>query len=1036
MLKGSVNAAQLFRLYKGGFVAVCCCIASRNLKSPLDSLPPSTMRLRLPRLLLAVGALSSLTLASFHDRTPLQNRRHSHARALVRKHDHGAHSPVHQAREDPADRSNRPAATDIFLRPAIDPNHNLSDYDNLVPAYNHTLYYSSQHRKVWTSFRFKNKTVALDHSIFVVDVSCSKGSTEITLTLKDYRSFRIVQAWEQDLPIFLTGYRFKGCFPADERADRFWAQALVGSMRHSGGFSFVITIRMMPTTEVAHDVEINIGHPDGINKAPDDSPQGSSQPAGSSSSGGPSPGPGGPPPGPGGPPLGPGGPPPGPGGPPSGPGGPPPGPGGPPPDSFSPGSNQGSPPGGAPPGPGNNNPGNNNNNGGGSNVAQSPPPQSQGPNPVVSSPANVPTVAPSPGDATLDGDFDIRLDEMIGYWLEFERAFYNQVFPGMNVSDEEIEENDSAPSRRDLERRFSLKSLVKSVVHAAVAVVVTVAKAAVQVVQQVAAVVVQAVKVVVAVVAAVIPPITLTPINTDWSFSVPPSGFLPTQESVFGDGFLIYNKTQEDEETGKEIGVSAYCVGCKLSGDLHVLGTLHYTFPTFITAATLQLKGPMNLYAEVGLVLFEKLEGTFEHDIIKVPIAALSIDIPGIISFGPEIVFTMKAALSYETSGFLGLGLNATWSDAFSITLNFLNPLASTSSNLAPSVVPIFQIGASISVTIEITAEAGLELGLDLFDGKIKLDAGIYYEDGYKAQLIDGFEFGSNPQLANGCNGLSICLERDKQAYLSAPAVSYAFYQTSSIIKSWCETDAPTSTANQAPSLTAPSIAPPVVTQGPLPMCNFNGTTASTYTAPDQSVYQIQCNSDRFGSDISNGNAPLTFQTCMDACSLWTSNNPNLPCLAIAWVPARIPEGTQCNLKNPLPPSSAAPSGLEVDSAVVSLLAASCPADNGGFYTSYVDSVSYQIVCDMDYPGYDIRAPATGVVNLRSCIDQCSSYNQNPSGAPCVGVSYVYTGAGNQLYCYLKSNVPGPPRPSNGLWSAQRPCKAFAFDTPSPSLQS
>jgi hypothetical protein len=171
----------------------------------------------------------------------------------------------------------------------------------------------------------------------------------------------------------------------------------------------------------------------------------------------------------------------------------------------------------------------------------------------------------------------------------------------------------------------------------------------------------EVVAVVVNTVAAVLPSFNLTPINTDWSFTLPPSGFLPNEESVFGEGFKMFSYkksgtyTVKGHEVDKEAGVTAYCIGCQISGKLHILGTLRYTFPTFITAATLQISGPMNLYAEVGLLLYTKLEKGFEKNILTIPISGLAISIPDIIHFGPEIILTMSASLKFETDGFLGM---------------------------------------------------------------------------------------------------------------------------------------------------------------------------------------------------------------------------------------------------------------------------------------------------------------------------------------------------------------------------------------------
>ncbi|KAJ7497564.1 hypothetical protein FB451DRAFT_237375 [Mycena latifolia] len=831
----------------------------------------------------------------------------------------------------------------------------------------------------------------------------------MTVKLKDYTSFKIVEEWEHQLPIVLTGHRMEGCFPADERADRFWAQ--VASIHHNGGFSFVLEIRMLPTEEIAHEVEFNIGHPQGIqstNPPPGSPPQPGFQPSSQQAGNSGPPGPGSP--GAGSPPGSNNGGPPPPG---SGNGGPPlpgPGNGGPP----APGPGNGGPP---PPGPGNGGPppgnsGGNNNppsgNNGDSGGASSPPPnQSQGPNPTTFPHANIPTIAPSPDDATLDGDFDIRLDEHIGYFSPpFERSFYDQVFPGMEISDEEIQNNNS-PTRRDLSRRgFFSKAF--SFVAKAVTTAVAVVKAIPAVVQAVAQVVTKVVAVVVNTVAAVLPSFNLTPINTDWSFTLPPAGFLPNEESVFGEGFKMFSYKRtgtfevKGQEVDKEAGVTAYCIGCQISGKLHVLGTLRYTFPTFITAATLQISGPMNLYAEVGLLLYAKLEKEFEKNILTIPISAIAINIPDVLDFGPQVILTASASLKFEADGFLGVGLNATWSPNFSITFNFISPLASTSSNLAPSVVPVFHIGAAISITAEIKAKAGVQLALNLFNGKINLAAGVYYEDGYTAQLIDGFVTGDDPQVANGCNGLSVCLQRDKKAYLSAAQLSYSLYETSTIVKSWCETGVPTSQTSDE------IVALPTITPDPVVGCD----TGSSYTAPDQTVYRLECNSDRRGSDINNyfANPPLTLQACLDACSVWTTNNPSLPCLAVTWVPDRIPTGGQCNLKNPIPPSLDPPAGLHVDSAVVARLAATCPDDNNGYYTSSQDGVSYLVECDLDYPGNDIQNPTLHVATLRQCIDMCSNYNLNRNGAiACAGVSYIYTSSDNSLACFLKSYLGGAP---------------------------
>ncbi|KDQ54044.1 hypothetical protein JAAARDRAFT_38640 [Jaapia argillacea MUCL 33604] len=972
-------------------------------------------------IVLSFALFTTPSFASSHARSPFSH-----------------HGPRRPAPIDPSDSlallgsaQRASVARAFILHPALDLEVDVWSYQTLHPNKTHRLYYESKNdaktRKAWASFVFSHPAVALDHSAYVDNVTCTHSGTAMIVHFSTEKALHIAQSWSKDLPIILTGHGFAGCEPKEDydhaHTARFWA--IVESVKpHDGGLQLVFPIKMVGPHEIAQDLELNIGHPNGSGPRPPPPSSGAPTPSSGShpghgdngnhdqhhdgsygqydgshgehstggeygtggghgkggeyGGGGDSGGSGkhG-------------------GGGDSGNYGHPGGPG-----SSRPSSTQGPSSGGTaksspadkptppagnlpPSGPQQSQPpwaplGNGGSGSSGSSSLPTPPSSPGGSSPSSSTspsnpspPPSVPTFSADP----INEDFDVALDEKIGYFTVFDQDFIESVFPGIQL---EIDLNGDSPSRRkhhslSLSAAFqsavsAVTTVVKAAVkttQAAVNVAATVvnsakniaaavktgkfsniasatAKASVAIGRASATLVIDAIKTTAAVAdlplqiaAAVLPSISITPLNTDWQMVLPPASLLPTTESVFGDGFKMfdYNKTVGPNET---VSITAFCVQCQLQGDMEVVGTMRYTFPGILTAATLTLSGPMELHVEIGLLMKDQLKLSFEHEYQPIPLVP-AIAIPGIVTIGPTFEMKSEVAFTYEVDGYIGLGFNVTWDKSFSLTIDLVSPVNSNGTGLYPtSFTPFVNIGEAMTMTAEASMTFGLPLALDFFPlltNKLSLEAGPWFKESLQATLTDGFELPlrrrdvptidaapSNTSSSDivplahrdfNCQGLSIGLQNVKQGFVSAEhlSASWAFYTTTSTIAGWCDTAAPT----PSPTATNSTTSTTTTSSSPTP------TPTNQYRSPvDNSTYQIYYNLDFFGSDMISYVGVPSVQACIDKCSQYNLAIPSYetPCGSVSFVPYRYADGQpSCYIK----PAGVTPTTqvFEVDSAIL-----------------------------------------------------------------------------------------------------------------------
>ena len=79
-----------------------------------------------------------------------------------------------------------------------------------------------------------------------------------------------------------------------------------------------------------------------------------------------------------------------------------------------------------------------------------------------------------------------------------------------------------------------------------------------------------------------------------------------------------------------------------------------------------------------------------------------------------------------------------------------------------------------------------------------------------------------------------------------------------------------------------------------------------------------------------------------------------------------------------------------------------CPNSNGTVYTA--DGYSWNILCNYDYPGFDL--PAQPATSLSQCISACNNYKQDENqrdGASCVAIVYNSANINGRLSMALYS---------------------------------
>ncbi|EPS37192.1 hypothetical protein H072_9161 [Dactylellina haptotyla CBS 200.50] len=641
--------------------------------------------------------------------------------------------------------------------------------------------------------------------------------------------------------------------------------------------------------------------------------------------------------------------------------------------------------------------------------------------------------------ATPGGDFDIQLDQQIGYMVPDTEAYYQQLFPGIDLS----ENNNTTATARLLrrltslfsdvnhrkERRWSFSKLVKAVVKAVVTVV--------------AAPIIAVVKVVVAL---------LPPVDKSFDFGIPfklsaidwlPSGVLvdpgdglpllktEVPENLV-DQYLKKNNILKDRvyvsrgitfKTGIGAELGLYCKDCYVDTKFDVSGHIAWD-SNGMKALSLGYSGPMTF--NLGLNL--KAEGFYNpvltKELKKFDLTAWKI--PLILSIGPRVAFTV--GWEVDLRGYVSLQPTFTlnWKNygAIIVIVGSSPPTSSIPTNATMK----FAIEAGASLATNLYLEAAITSGVDI-TAIGDASAGVYIRTGMGFGLAVKQQWGApsndtEEEDPDECIGIALnrqwYVNMDIKAAATAKPLGLGFgnniplYKTTKTLQPstcfpWSKptssstvTDASTSSSTTTTSSSTATSASCVPTVNPQakssPSCQSqNGTLIH---GSDDEWYQVVCGTDFTAPDI-EVNSLTTLGDCLDRCTTMNTQAGSAVCGGVTFIPGFLNTCSACRLKGT----------ISWDKSVIRLYAVESvrrinkPVNNPScdintpYKSASIGSNTgiYQQNCGWyvdDSSSSNLLQQLNGVT-YSSCLDTCTTT------AGCKGVSFMPVNG----YCWLLNGI-------------------------------
>lgn len=339
------------------------------------------------------------------------------------------------------------------------------------------------------------------------------------------------------------------------------------------------------------------------------------------------------------------------------------------------------------------------------------------------------STSPPPSSTNPDSsspDFDVALDELIGFLDVDDEAYWPQLYPGVtgetfaDFAGEDIgpalpaqPEKRRRPSPTHVYTRLERRGWWSSVVNTVKNVGSTIANTATNVASSVAKAAADAKDKVVEAAAKAydslnpFTPRTFTPIDNDLNFATPKG----SDSTPWGVGKQLLSKT----ENGGAIAI--YCVGCGVSGKIHVTGTVTFIVGKLSVSGNLKANGAVQAALELGIVASYKNTWTYTRDIATVPLSPLSV--PGIITIGPQVTLSAGGSLTVDAVGQLLAGAVLDW-PAIQATIDIGDLGASSASGFTPHVNPVFEVKAAVSASADAFLTLAVGFGIDILAGTIK----------------------------------------------------------------------------------------------------------------------------------------------------------------------------------------------------------------------------------------------------------------------------------------------------------------------------
>jgi hypothetical protein len=385
--------------------------------------------------------------------------------------------------------------------------------------------------------------------------------------------------------------------------------------------------------------------------------------------------------------------------------------------------------------------------------------------PVAAGSSTIGAATPTSSSSSLT-DFDVALDDSIGYLNPNATGFWAQLLPGVPAAD-------LPQSAKRLRRRgFDFSSVVSTLAQASynslllcahrltslqgVQDAVNAAGSAVSDIQteyqSVSTSFTDAVSSAVSTVANA----AVTALNALSPFSLGPVPFnIAPGSSVstpFGSGVILNQESFTDPSLENvDSQITLYCIGCGVSGSFSVTGSITFDASQGLTGAVFDVTG--NIAAQLELALEASISGSqsIEQNLGTLGLPGLTI--PGLLVVGPSVSLDVGATVNIDIEGGIAAGYQLDF-PAISSHLDLFNNDYSAS-GFTPLVTPIFDFETNITDTTTIYSLLSLRFGLNILNGKYQADVGLV--DKPEVDSTATFTVYSEYDLADLPDGQVIC---------------------------------------------------------------------------------------------------------------------------------------------------------------------------------------------------------------------------------------------------------------------------------------
>ena len=314
-------------------------------------------------------------------------------------------------------------------------------------------------------------------------------------------------------------------------------------------------------------------------------------------------------------------------------------------------------------------------------------------------------------------DFDINLDNEIGYLDPASSGFWPQLLPGVPASN--YPQFGTQQRKRSFDISALGNSLVTSASNAISNGITGIQNTVTNAVNTASTAFTNAVNS--AAQAAIALLNSLSPFSVGpFSFYVYPSSYVDTP---FGGGAVIAEGSKSSSNGVVTGELTAYCVDCYVYGIFTLNGNFVFDVQQGIITAYLDINGYMYGSLAFGLVGEVKASDQWSTNLVTQGLPALSIT--NVIAVGPYVTVDVGATADFSLQGGVEYGWFLDW-PTIDASIDLVNPQGTIQgSGLLPDVYTTTDFTETASLAITAFSTIALRFGISILSGKFTVDAGL-----------------------------------------------------------------------------------------------------------------------------------------------------------------------------------------------------------------------------------------------------------------------------------------------------------------------